>query len=163
MKISQLFTWKKEYTFYSDKSIEALKSEIQEIFDKKSRRSKYINLKGEFTSSYTFKASPEWQLIYIRNFERDVAYINGEIIQDEQLKTSVKFTARPNFIFPLFFFSFSLPGINLFTTSNRINDKDSFQIGLFFIFIAPIVMLFLGLLARNKIKNRFVNTFSLRS
>ena len=155
--------WKEEFYYYSDKSVDGLKSEIQQLFAKTKGWNFSVNLKGEFISDYEFKMTPKWQFAVIKSFEREVSYLNGQIFSDELNRTRVTFTVRPNSILLIFFFAFPLFGIFALTTNNIKGDVNEARIvGAIFTFVVPTLMLLFGHLAKQGIKNRFIKTFDLR-
>ena len=152
-----------EFQYYSDKSVEGLKTEIQQLFDKTKGWNFSVNLTGEFTSEYEFKMTPKWQFAVIKNFERQVAYLNGKILVDESKRTRVNFSVRPNSILLIFFFLFPMFGIYILTTDKIEGDIVEARIaGLVFTFLVPALMLVFGHFAKQGIKNRFIKTFELR-
>ncbi|PAC26502.1 hypothetical protein BWI92_25650 [Flectobacillus sp. BAB-3569] len=154
--------WKEEFQYYSDKSVDGLKSEIQQLFDKTNGWNFSVNLTGEFISEYEFKMTPKWQFAVIKSFEREVSYLNGQIFSDEFKRTRVTFTVRPNSILLIFFFVFPLFGIFALTTDNINGDINETRIvGAVFTFAVPALMLLFGHFAKQGIKNRFVKTFDL--
>jgi hypothetical protein len=155
--------WKEKYNYQSNKSVVELKSDIQQLFEKSKGWDFSVNLTGEFTSDFKFKMTPKWQFAYIKNFEREISYLNGELRQDEFNKTRVTFTVRPNSIFLIFFIAFPLIGL-LALTSNVTNEQknDTLVVGLVFIIIVPLLNLLMGHYAKKSIKDRFVKTFKLK-
>lgn len=156
--------WKEEFQYYSDKSVDGLKSEIQQLFDNTRGLNSSVNLTGEFTSDFEFKMKPKWQFVVIKNFEREVSYLNGQIFSDEFKRTRVTFTVRPNSILLIFFFVFPLFGILALTTNNiKGNTPEFLIVGLAFAFVVPALMLVFGHFAKQGIKNRFIKTFNLKA
>jgi hypothetical protein len=155
--------WKEEFNYYSDKSVDGLKTDIQQLFDKTKGWNFSVNLTGEFTSEFEFKMTPKWQFAIIKNFEREVSYLNGQIHSDELKRTLVTFTVRPNSILLIFFFLFPMFGIFVLTTDNIKGDIEDARIGgLVFTFVVPALMLVFGHFAKQGIKNRFIQTFDLK-
>lgn len=154
--------WKEEFTYYSDKPVDVLKADIQQLFDKSRGWDFSVNLTGEFTSEFEFKMTPKWQLAIIKNFEREVSYLNGQLFADELKRTRVTFTVRPNSVFLIFFFLFPILGIFSLTTVTTGGLDESGIVGLIFTFAVPAVMLLFGHFAKQGIKNRFVKTFDLK-
>jgi len=155
--------WKEEFNYYSDKSVDGLKGEIQQLFDKTNGWNFSVNLTGKFISENEFKMTPKWQFAVIKSFERKVSYLNGHIYSDELNRTRVTFTVRPNSILLIFFFLFPLFEIFALTTDNIKGDVNETRIlGAIFTFVVPALMLLFGHLAKQGIKNRFIKTFDLR-
>lgn len=155
--------WKEEFEYYSNKSVDGLKSEIQQLFDKTKGWNFSVNLTGEFISEYEFKMTPKWQFAVIKSLEREVSYLNGQIFSDELKRTRVTFTVRPNSILLIFFFVFPLLGIFALTTDNINGDINEARIvGAVFTLVVPSLMTLFGHFAKQGIKNRFVETFDLR-
>lgn len=155
--------WKEEFNYFSDKSVDGLKTDIQQLFDKTKGWNFSVNLTGEFTSELEFKMTPKWQFAIIKNFEREVSYLKGQIFADEFKRTRVTFTVRPNSILLIFFILFPVFGIIALTTDNITGDINEARIvGLVFTLIAPALMLLFGHFAKQGIKNRFIKTFDLK-
>jgi hypothetical protein len=163
VKLLPKYIWKEEFQYYSDKSVDGLRAEIQRLFDKTKGWDFSINLTGEFTSDYEFTITPKWQFAIIRNYERQVSYLFGRIFSDEFKRTQVNFTVRPNSIVLIFFFLFPLFGIVALTSDNIKGDANEVMIvGLVFTFVVPATMMLFGYLAKKAIKNRFIKTFDLK-
>jgi hypothetical protein len=163
MKLIPKHIWKEEFHYYSDNTVDGLKSEIQQLFDKTKGLNFSVNLTGEFTFDNEFKMTPKWQLVYIRNFEKDLSYLNGKIFSDEMNRTRVTFTVRPNSVFLIMFFAFLLFGLFELISNNLFKDVYYASIfGVIFILVIPTLMLLFGHLAKQGIKNRFIETFDLR-
>jgi hypothetical protein len=163
VKILPKQIWKEEFDYVSDKSVDSLKSDIQQLFDQTKGWNFPVNLTGEFISDNEFKMTPKWQLVVIRNFEREISYLNGKIFQDEFKRTRVIFTVRPNSIFPIFFFLFPLFGLFALTNNNAGQQRSRILVvGVIFTFVVPIVMLVFGYFAKKGIKDRFITTFNLK-
>jgi len=155
--------WKEEFNYYSDKSVEGLKKDIKQLFEGKKLKNYSVNLTGEFTSEFEFKMTPKWQLVNIKNFERELSYLNGNIFADEFKRTRVIFTVRPNSIFMIFFFGFPFFGLIGLTDGNLNSEFDETRIiGLVFTFAVPTLMLLFGHLAKQGIKNNFINALNLK-
>lgn len=163
MKFLPKQIWKEEFNYYSEKSVDGLKTDIQQLFDKTKGWNFSVNLTGEFTSEFEFKMTPKWQFAIIKSFERKVSYLNGQIHSDELKRTLVTFTVRPNSILLIFFFLFPMFGIFALTTDNIKGDiQDARIVGLIFTFVIPALMLVFGHLAKQGIKNRFIKIFNLK-
>jgi hypothetical protein len=155
--------WKEEFQYYSEKSIEELKNQIQELFSVSQDKIGGVNLTGAFTSEFEFEMTPIWQLIRIRNFERSESYLKGRIFSDELNRTCVTFTVRPNSIFLMFTFLFPLFGLAVLTSDNVKSDKNDLKIvGFVFTLLVPAIMLVSAHLANRRIKKTFVETFNLK-
>ena len=154
--------WKEEFNYYSDKSVNGLKTDIQQLFDETEGWNFSVNLVGEFTSEFEFTMTPKWQFIFIKNFERQISYLKGHIFSDEFKRTQVTFTVRPNSIFLIFFFICPMFGISALTTDNINGDDEVRIVGLILTTAAPALMLLFGHFAKKGIKNRFVRTFDLK-
>jgi hypothetical protein len=113
---------KEEYHYYSDKSVEDLKTDIQQLFKEMEGWSSSANLTGEFVSEYEFVMTPKWQLA-TRAFERETPYLDGQIFRNDLDITQVAFTVRPNSIFVIFFFAFPLFGFFALMSDNVKGDK----------------------------------------
>jgi hypothetical protein len=152
------------YCYYSDRTVDDLKTEIQQLFDKTSGWNFSINLKGTFTAENEFKAMPKWQLVQIRGGEsNEIASITGKIFQNEFHQTEVDFKVSPNSIIPILFFIFPVIGILALTHQKIGGDKnDAIIVGICFTFLVPTLMLILGYQAKKGLKERFVDTFGLR-
>ena len=153
-----------EFDYVSGKSVDSLKSDIRQLFDKTKGWNFSVNLTGEFTSDSEFKMIPKWQFSRIKGGESKEAYLNGCIFEDENKRTRVKFTVRPNSMYPLFFFIFPLFGL-LALTSEDTRNKDVVDIvGLILmVFVVfPGIMLLFGHFAKKGIKDRFIKTFNLK-
>jgi len=156
---------KETFDYISDKTVDSLKADIQRLFDKTSGWDFSINLTGEFTSDNKFKMIPKWQLTYIRGAESKIAYLDGQIFQDEHKRTRVKFTVRPNSIYAIFFFAFPLFGVLVLTGDNinGVKERSTLIIGgLFLILVVPTIMVIFGHFAKKGIKERFIKIFNLR-
>ena len=152
-----------EFCYYSDKSIDELKTDIQNLFDKTKGWNFSVNLTGKFISEFEFKMTPKWQLITISNFERDISYLNGQLFSDKLKRTRVVFTVRPNSIFLIFFLIFPIIGTYIFINENTNGDNIDIKIaGLVFTLIVPAITLIIAHFAKQGIKNRFVETFDLK-
>lgn len=152
-----------EFNYFSEKSVDGLKTDIQQLLDKTKGWNFSVNLTGEFTSEFKFKMRPKWQFVIIKSFEREVSYLNGYIFIDELKRTRVTFTVRPNSIFLIFFFLFPVVGIFVLTTDNIQGDIDESRIvGLVLTLVVPALMLLFGHFAKQGIKNRFIKTFDLK-
>ncbi len=155
--------WKEEYDYYSDKSVDELKTDIQQLLDKTRGWDFSVNLTGKFTSEFEFEMTPKWQFAIIRGFEQKISYLEGQIFVDEFKRTRVTFNVRPNSTLLIFLFAFPMIGIFALTTGNMKGDKDDAKIaGLAFTFVVPAVMLLLGYFAKQDIKNCFVKAFDLK-
>jgi len=156
--------WKEAYNYYSDKSADELKTDIQQLLDKTRGWDFSVNLTGKFTSEFEFKMTPKWQFAIIRGFEQKTSYLEGQIFVDEFKRTRVTFSVRPNSTLLIFLFTFPMIGIFALTTGNMKGDQEEAKmVGLAFIFVVPVVMLLLGYFAKQDIKNCFVKTFDLKS
>ncbi len=103
------------------------------------------------------------KFVIIKNFEREISYLNGQIFPDEFQRTRVTFTVRPNSILLIFFFLFPTIGIFALTTENINGDKNEVRIvGFVFTIVVPLLMLLVGHFAKQGIKNRFIKTFDLK-
>lgn len=163
MRILPKQIWKEEFNYYSDKSVDELKADIQQLLNKTRGWDFSVNLVGEFTSEFEFEMTPKWQFVMISNYERNVSYLNGQIYSDELKRTRVTFSVRPNSISLIFSFLFPIFGILFLTTINTRSDiEKNIIISLVFIFVVPAFMLSFGYFAKQQIKNRFVKTFSLK-
>lgn len=154
--------WKEEFRYYSEKSVDGLKSDIQHLFEKSKDWNFSINLTGEFITEYEFKMTPNWQFVDIQNFERKVSYLKGQLFQDELKRTCVTFTVRPNSIFLIFFFLFPVFGILALTNINTNGDTYNIIAGLVFTLGLPVLMLIVGHYTKQALKNRFIKTFNLK-
>lgn len=164
MRLLPKQVWNEEFDYYSDKSVEVLKAEIQQLFEKANGWNFSVNLAGEFVSEYEFKMTPKWQFAIIRSFEREVSYLKGKIFADEFKRTRVKFSVRPNSIFAIFLFLFPAFGIFALSADNvHGNERETKIVGLVFVFVVPALILFFGQIAKENLKNRFVKTFNLRA
>lgn len=155
---------KEDFDYVSDKSVDSLKSDIQQLFDKSKGWNFSINLTGEFTSDSEFKMTPKWQFVHIRGGDSSEAYLNGRIFEDEYRRTRVKFTVRPNSIYPLFFFIFPLFGLLALTSDDTRNKDVADIVGLILmvVVVGPGSMLLFGYFAKQRIKDRFIKTFNLK-
>lgn len=155
--------WKEEFQYYSYKSVDDLKFEIQQLFDQSEGCDPSVNLTGKFISEYEFKMTPKWQFAIIQSFEREISFLKGRIFNDELRRTQVTFTVRPNSIFLIFFLLFPAIGVFALRSGDIEGDIDKIRfIGFIFIFIVPALMLLFGHLAKQGIKNRFIATFNLK-
>ncbi len=163
MRLLSKYIWKEELNYFSEKSVENFKKDIQQLFDNKKGRFSSVNLTGEFISEFEFKMTPKWQLVNIKNFETEISYLKGKIFSDENKKTTITFTVRPNSIFLIFFFLFPILGFLALTTRNLSGDINETRItGLLLTFAAPAIMLLFGHFAKQGIKERFIKTFNLK-
>jgi len=155
---------KEEFDYVSDKSVDSLKSDIQQLFEKSKGWNFSINLTGEFTSDSEFKMIPKWQMAYIRGGESKIAYLNGQIFEDEHKRTRVKFTVRPNSMYPLFFFAFPLFMLLILINSDKGNNDIVNIVGtsLMAFVVIPGTMLLFGHFAKQGLKDRFIKTFNLK-
>lgn len=164
MKLLPKQIWKEEFNYYSEKSVEGLKTEIQHLFDNTKTWDFSVNLTGKFTSDFEFKMTPKWQSVIIKNYEREAAYLNGKIFADEYNKTCVTFNVRPNSIVLFFIFIFPIFGIAALTSDNFNGDVVVSSIaGVVFTFVVPVIMLVFGYFAKQGIKNNFIKTFGLKT
>lgn len=155
---------KEEYHYYSDQSVEELRSEIQQLFDKTKQSNSYVNLTGVFVSEYEFQMVPKRQPVTIKNFERDMSYLNGQIFIDALKRTQITFSVRPNSIFAIFFFVFMVVGILALTLNNIKGEISEVKIlGFVFTFLVPVMMLLFGYFTKKAIKSAFVKAFDLKS
>jgi hypothetical protein len=153
--------WKEEFNYYSDKSVDGLRMDIRKVLDESWDFS--VNLTGKFASEYEFEMTPKFQLAIIKNFERDVSYLKGQIFGDLSKGTRVTFSVRPNSIFLIFSILFPLIGIFVLTVDTMDGSQDkSRSTALFFTFGVPVFMLLYGYFAKQAIKNRFIRTFDLK-
>jgi hypothetical protein len=156
--------WKAEYIYQSDKSIDELKSEIQQLLKKTEGWNFSVNLTGYFVSEYEFKMTPKWSNLVIKGpIETQESYLKGRLYKHESNKTRITFTVRPNIIFLIFFFSSPIFGISILTykpSNGQQNDMLVFGLGL--TFIIPFLMLIIGHYFQKTIKDRFVSTFDLK-
>lgn len=163
MDILPKIIWKEAFSYYSDNSVDGLKKDIQQLFSQSKERDFSINLTGKFTAEFEFQMIPKWQLAVIRNFEREESYLNGTIFSDEENRTRVDFTVRPNSIVPIFFFLFPMFGLIALTAGNENGNMNQGNIvGFVFAFVVPTGMALFGYFAKQSIKKRFVETFDLK-
>lgn len=163
MKLIPKHIWKEEFQYYSDNTVDGLKSDIQQLFDKTNGLNFSVNLTGEFISDYEFSMTPKWQLAIIRNIEKSLSFLNGKIFSDEMNRTRVTFTVRPNSIFLILFFALPIIGFFEIISNNLYRDAYYESIfGVTFILVIPTLMLLFGYLAKQGIKNRFIETFNLQ-
>ena len=159
MKLIPKQLWKEDYLYSSDQTMDELKEDIENVFNKKWWQMG-INLTGSFFAMYAFQMTPKWQLADFRNGS-SIAYLNGEIITHEN-RTLVRFTVRPNYTFTTLFFLAPLLMIILFITGKVQTDRNSLLgEGTFFI-VFPAVMYFACIISKSSLKNRFVQTFKLK-
>ena len=138
--------------------------EIKDLLKKTKGLNFSVNLAGTFTSHNEFAITPKWQFAIIRGAEREIAYLKGKIYQDNKGRTRASFTVRPNSIFPFFFFVFPVFGILMLTTNiSKSYDGEIMAAGIIFTLLIPFVMLALGNSAKQKLKDRFVKTFDLKT
>jgi hypothetical protein len=155
--------WKEEFDYYSEKSVEGLKADIQQLLEKTKGWNFSVNLTGEFTSEFEFQMTPKWQLVVIMGFERKISYLKGHIFLDEFKRTRVTFTVRPNSIFLIFFFLFPMFGIiALATAANKDAIDEARILGFILTFVAPALIVAFGHFAKQGIKTRFIETFDLK-
>ena len=154
---------KEEFQYYSDKSVDDIKKDLHQLFEKTKGWNFSVNLTGEFTSDNEFNMTPKWQFVHIKGGETSVSYLHGKIFSDELKRTRITFSVKPNMIIVLFLFLFPIFGIFLLTTSNFKGDVTEGRIaGLVFTLVVPALMLAFGHHAKQGIKNRFIKTFDLK-
>jgi hypothetical protein len=155
---------RKEYfQYYSPKPIDKLKEDIQGVLDSAKAWNASVNLQGSFTGRYEFSLTPKFQMMHIRNFERKVAYIHGKLRPDDTNSTIVDFSVRPNSIFTIFFVVFPCIGILGFIKNIGPEDTTDLLIlcGLL-MFVFPLFFVGMSYVAKQDVKNRFVDTFRLK-
>lgn len=148
-----------KFDYYSEKPANRLKADIQKLFSKTKAEYSGVNLKGKFTSEFEFTMTPKLQFITIKFFEKELSFLEGEIYSDEFKRTRVTFWVRANSIFFIFFFIFLIVGI---TILNNTSNDDGIRLGLFLTFVIPLLKLFVAHIAKQLIKDRFINTFDLK-
>jgi hypothetical protein len=156
--------WEEEFTYYSDKSIDEFRMDIQQLLHKSKEWDFSINLTGAFISEFEFEMTPKWQSSFIKNYERSISYLKGQIHTDAFKRTLVTFTVRPNYIVLIFSFLSAMFGIFALSPDNIKGDVENARIAqLVFIFVIPVLTLAFGYFVKQEIKNTFVKTFNLKS
>lgn len=163
MNLLPKLLWKEEYNYYSDRSVNELRNDIQLLFNETDSQAASVNLTGEFISDTEFRMTPKRQFLVIRNYEHETSYLDGQILLNELDKTQVTFTVRPNSIFAIFFFLFPVLGLlSLLFVNKGQPDRQSQFISLVFIVIAPVMMLGQSYYFKQSIRNRFIKKFNLK-
>ena len=94
--------------------------------------------------------------MFIRNFEKDPAYLKG-VIEDTREGVWINVLVRPNSIYTLFYIVLLLVGViaSFFSVNNDIQT-----IGTCMIF--SVFSYFLGFFYRNRLRNKFENYLGLK-
>jgi hypothetical protein len=151
---------KEMFTWYTNQSAEDLKSDIQYHLSKWTG----ANLEGKFFSDGNFTIKSRWQLAVLNSFERELAYLNGEILQHADNRTAIKCTVRPNSIFPILFFGFLLLGL-CYLGNHILNDQSLSKVEIvrvIFLLIGSMLILVFSHVAKKSLSDRFAGTFNLK-
>lgn len=155
----QLLT--EEFTYYSDKPVDDLRLDMQQVFEKTKGFNFFVNLAGEFTSSYAFEVKPKYQFGSIKGFKGDAAYLVGKINQVDNNNVQVDVLVKPNSMFVIGFFVCLVWGLFRLLFVHGQSTQDII-IDLVFVFVAPVVIVVVAHFAKAGIKNRFVKVFILK-
>jgi hypothetical protein len=160
VKLLSKLLFEEEFIFYTDQSVEALKSDVQSFLSKTTSG----NLKGDYFPDSKFAIKPRWQWAVINSFERADAVLKGQIFNDGFNQALVKFTVRPNSIFPILFFGFLSLGI-FYLGSDILNyssiDKLEF-LRVISILTASLLILVYSRFVKKNLRDRFSGTFNLK-
>jgi len=136
---------------------------MQHLFDQTKGWDHSVNLTGEFVNTTKFEITAKWQLAQIKSFERMEAIIEGEVSQDELLRTQVIFTVKPNSIFAIFFLIFPAMFLLPILTSDKQRDlMELLPPMAISLLIVPSILLALAYFSKSALKNRFVRVFELK-
>lgn len=144
--------------YRSKMSARKFKMRLESIFNQKGLK---YNLSGKFTTERRFKATDKWTIgIYIRSFERDPAYLKGNV-KDSEDGIVVDVIVRPNSIFTLFGFLFPVIGmIALISTNFGKTNEDGLGVGIGFV-IFGLINYPIGNYLRNRLRNKLENYLDL--
>ena len=156
--------WKTHYVYYSDKPLESLRFDMEQLFENSKRIRVPVNLTGQFTAQYDFLITPKYQFVTIQNFEQEMSFIRGHISMNKSNKSEISFTVRPNSIFVILFFIFPVFGIIAFM-SNMYKSKlaNSEIVGFIFTIGVPLLMLIFGHFAKRQIRTAFIKALDLHT
>jgi hypothetical protein len=160
MNIIPKIVWKENHLCTSTSTPDDLKSTIEAAL--KGSESWGVNLAGSFYAPSAFQLTPRWQLLMLQGFENWYAYLNGEILQQDG-KTFVRFTVRPNITFTFVFFTLPIITILIFIGTGRVETTPNALIAEGIILIGvPLLMLLACIISKRLIRKRFVQAFDLQ-
>lgn len=155
----QLLT--EEFSYHAEKSLDELRDEMQQLFEKARGFNFSVNLAGKFTSSYAFEVKPKYRPGYTSGFGKNTVYLAGKIRQGDNNHARVTLLVKPNAMFIIVFFVSLVWGLYrlLFVHSYSASDIIADVV---FILVIPFVTAVWAHLAKAGIKNRFVKVFGLK-
>lgn len=149
------------YSFYSQRSVADLMTDVQQLFDNKWYDFS-INLTGDFISNNEFQITKKMSGFFSRSGSSGWTKLKCKVYVDTG-KTCIDVIVKPNpqlyvwtFIPPLFALA-TIYSVTLHPT----NDVTAAIIIIVILFLIPITTRFYGQATKNELKNEFVEIFKL--
>jgi len=147
-----------EYQYYSDKSVDTVTKQLNNIFSKKTFDLS-VNFSGSFTNEREFVATRKYNFL-VSSIPFDFAIIYGKISLADNNKTHIDMTVIQNKTITFLFVLSILIGLLCLTASiirpNKPNWLEVLICGLVFTFIVPFILSILGQLN----KKLFIGSFA---